>query len=130
VVLSAGWRLTAEWVAGNALPTDLTQTPPWEAYLAVSPTAVLRLRGRLPGERFVPLGMAGHTVKLKEMMINRKIPAALRRRWPLVVDDMGVLWLSGLAQADRTAVRPDTPTVLKLTLHAPTKPPDSGENLS
>jgi tRNA(Ile)-lysidine synthase len=117
-LLADGWRLQAEWVDRSHVSLD---TGSHEAFLALAPRTVLRLRGRLAGERFTPLGMTKHTVKLKDLMIDRKIPAGLRARWPLVVDDEGVLWVVGHNQAERTAVRPDSPTVLKLTLWAPAK---------
>ncbi len=125
VALADGWQLTAEfWTAAERpTPAQLTASP-HEVYLAVSSnrvatdTAVWQVRGRLAGERFTPLGMAGHEVKLKEMMINRKIPAQLRDQWPLLVDEAGILWLVGVAQAERTAVRPESQAIVKVTLHS------------
>jgi len=53
------------------------------------------LRTRLPKDRFAPLGMNGSHVTIKDWMINRKIPQALRAHIPLlVVDDQiaMILW--------------------------------------
>lgn len=130
--LADGWRLTAVKVATDTLP-DLSEIGAYEAYLAVPPTDALGVRGRQPGERFAPLGLAGHTVKLKEMMIDRKIPAVLRARWPLVTTADGdeVLWVVGQAQAESTAVRSYPPlpatAVLKLTVEPPDKPASTEE---
>ena len=44
----------------------------------------LRLRGRKQGERFKPKGMGGHSRKIKDWMIDRKIPRDLRDRIPLL----------------------------------------------
>lgn len=47
----------------------------------------LRLRTRRPGDRFKPKGMGGHSRKIKQWMIDRKIPRELRDRIPLVSAD-------------------------------------------
>ena len=46
--------------------------------------AALCLRTRRPGERFRPRGMGGKSRKVKDWMIDRKIPRAIRRQIPLV----------------------------------------------
>ena len=46
--------------------------------------AALCLRTRRPGERFRPRGMGGRSRKIKDWMIDRKIPRAIRRQIPLV----------------------------------------------
>ena len=43
-----------------------------------------RLRTRRPGDRFKPAGMGGRSRKLKDWMIDRKIPRAIRDQIPLV----------------------------------------------
>jgi tRNA(Ile)-lysidine synthase len=42
------------------------------------------LRGRLAGDRFMPPGLHGHTQKLKQWMIDHKIPVSVRDRIPLL----------------------------------------------
>lgn len=44
----------------------------------------LRLRTRRPGDRFKPKGMGGRSRKIKDWMIDRKIPRDIRSRIPLV----------------------------------------------
>jgi tRNA(Ile)-lysidine synthase len=53
--------------------------------LAVDPDAPVFLRTRRPGDRFQPAGMGGKSRKLKDWMIDRKIPQHLRDRIPLMV---------------------------------------------
>lgn len=63
--------------------------------LAVPQGAALSLRGRSVGDRFSPAGMGGHTQKLSDWMINRKVPQSVRDRVPLIVIDdriAAVLW--------------------------------------
>ena len=50
--------------------------------------AQIHLRTRRDGERFRPKGMAGRSRKIKDWMIDRKIPQAIRDQIPLVsLDD-------------------------------------------
>ena len=44
----------------------------------------LRLRTRRPGDRFKPKGMCGRSRKIKDWMIDRKIPRDIRSRIPMV----------------------------------------------
>jgi tRNA(Ile)-lysidine synthetase-like protein len=55
--------------------------------LAVPEGSRIWLRTRRTGDRFAPLGMNGHTQKIKEWMIDHKIPRALRDRIPLLMVD-------------------------------------------
>lgn len=51
-------------------------------------TVELVLRTRKAGDRFKPVGMGGHSRKIKNWMIDKKIPQRLRARIPLItVDD-------------------------------------------
>ncbi len=53
--------------------------------------ADLRLRTRREGERFRPKGMAGRSRKIKDWMIDRKIPRQIRDQIPLVSLDGDVI---------------------------------------
>lgn len=87
----------------------------WEAFLSVKEGEMI-VRLRLAGERFRPLGMAG-TMKVKDVMINEKMPAAVRNRWPIVADDEGVLWLTGYRVAQRAAVAPESEFVVHIKVY-------------
>lgn len=54
----------------------------------------LLLRGRQPGDRFRPAGMAGHSQKLKEWLIDHKIPHGYRDRLPLIIVDDQIIALA------------------------------------
>lgn len=56
----------------------------------------LRLRTRQAGDRFCPLGMKGHSRKIKDWMIDRKIPRQIRNQIPLItMDDVIIAALVG-----------------------------------
>ena len=82
VQLAAGWRLEATPLVDVTPATVAQNENARVAFVDAGDNVELAVRGRRPGERFHPLGMNGHSTPAKEMMINRKIPAALRDRWP------------------------------------------------
>lgn len=51
----------------------------------------LRLRTRRPGDRFKPKGMGGRSRKLKDWMIDRKIPRHIRDQIPLLCADDAIV---------------------------------------
>ncbi len=61
----------------------------------------LLVRNWLPGDRFHPSGMGGHSKKLQDFFMDLKIPIAVRSRIPLVVAPEGILWVVGYRQDDR-----------------------------
>jgi tRNA(Ile)-lysidine synthase len=73
----------------------------------------LRVRTRKAGDRFWPLGLLGPK-RLKEVLIEDKIPQQDRETLPLVVDQEGILWLAGLRISERAKLRDGTRKVLKV----------------
>ena len=74
----------------------LCLSPGWEAEgegikLRVPAALAIRLRARRPGDRFKPRGMGGRSRKVKQWMIDRKIPRAIRDRIPLICADDAVI---------------------------------------
>ena len=59
--------------------------------LALPSRLELRLRTRRPGDRFKPKGMGGQSRKLKDWMIDRKIPREVRNQIPLVCADEEII---------------------------------------
>lgn len=107
-----GWRLVAEEQAS----WDGRAGDPWEAWLDADRAVGAALALPEPGMRFAPLGMEGHTRALGDFFTDRKVPAALRPGWPLIVDPATgeILWVCGLAVSHHAAVRPETRRVLHL----------------
>ncbi len=112
------WALEVREVRREELaPGWESNADPWTAFLdADLAGAELTLRSRRPGDRFQPLGLAGHTVKLSDFLTNRKVPRAVRDRLPLVVDASHILWVCGQRPDDRAAIRATTRQVLVLRL--------------
>ena len=112
-LLAHGWRLTAGAVVWANLAAIAVNRDPWTAYVAVEEATVLTVRGRRSGELIRPLGLNGAT-KLKEVMIDRKIPAAARKHWPLVATADHPVWVAGHILDDRCRVQPDSTRVVRL----------------
>ena len=81
-----GWQLVAtlhENIDLAALEGALED--PWQAWLDVDLlTLPLVLRTRRLGERFKPLGMGGHSMKLSDFWVNEGLNRRARAGWPLV----------------------------------------------
>ncbi|RPJ46221.1 MAG: tRNA(Ile)-lysidine synthetase, partial [Chloroflexi bacterium] len=69
-----------------------------------------------PGERFAPLGMEGHSLKLSDFWINQKLPRRARPAWPLVAAGDQVIWVPGYRLAHPYRIQPGARRVLYLFL--------------
>lgn len=110
------WTLGAEIVDRQALPAGWQDNAdPWRAFLdADAVGARPELRTRRPGDRFQPMGLGGHSSNLADFFTNQKVPRHLRDRWPLLVDEGGILWVCGRRLDERAQVRRETQRVLLL----------------
>jgi tRNA(Ile)-lysidine synthase len=113
IELGHGWRLMAEVLSHIDRPAIQANADPWTAYVDGDNATPLFVRPRRPGERIRPLGLGGAT-KIKEVMIDRKIPAAYRERWPIVATSDHAVWLPGAVLDDRARVNPDSRRVARL----------------
>ena len=74
----------------------------------------LRVRTRQNGDRFQPFGLSG-TKKLKDYLIEQKIPPRRRDLVPVVTDQQGIVWLAGLGRiADRAKITAHTKNILEI----------------
>ncbi|HEX7708037.1 MAG TPA: tRNA lysidine(34) synthetase TilS [Thermoanaerobaculia bacterium] len=65
--------------------------------------ARFQVRNRRPGDRFQPLGMH-QPKKLKDFLIDRKIPAEIRDRIPLLLWQGQIVWVGGVEVSERFKV--------------------------
>lgn len=75
----------------------------------------LRLRHRLPGDQIIPFGMTGHK-KVKDLLIDAKIPLKDRDKIWLICDDEKIIWVYGIRQHEHTRVTKNTREILRLSL--------------
>ncbi len=75
----------------------------------------VRVRPRLPGDWFMPVGL-DHRQKLKSFFINAGLARHLRDRVPVFCDDEKIIWLGGLRLDHRVRITPDTSRVWRLEI--------------
>lgn len=78
-----------------------------------SNTGPLWVRCWRPGDRMHPLGLNGHSKKLQDIWVDAKIPAAVRRWWPVIVSDPQqgvVLAVPGVCVAEEARAEIGLPT--------------------
>jgi tRNA(Ile)-lysidine synthase len=68
-----------------------------------------------PGDRFRPFGMAG-TKKVKDFFIDEKVPAARRRRVPLLFSGENLLWICGFRIAESGRISPEDRDLLEVEI--------------
>ncbi len=73
----------------------------------------LKLRSIRPGDRMTPFGMKG-TKKLKEILIEKKIPRGRRPEIPLLCYEKDILWAVSVRRSGLFRVKSDAKRILKL----------------
>lgn len=77
----------------------------------------LLVRSWRAGDRFVPQGMEGNSKKLQDFFTDRKVPRHRREALPLLVAPEGILWVVGMRQDERFAVRRGTANCLVVSVN-------------
>jgi len=109
-----GMTLRATIVQRERLGTDFKRAGKDRAFLdADLLKGPLLIRPRRPGDRFVPLGSPGSR-KVKEFLIDRKIPVDERGRIPLVLSGDRIAWVVDHEIDDRFKVTDATRRILVL----------------
>ena len=117
--LTNGWRIAVEKIAStNIIKTEAQNNlDPYQAWIDAKLIGDhLNVRARREGDRFQPLGMEGHSIKLSDFMINEKLPRRARAGWPLVCSAEQIVWVAGYRLAQPFRVSETTNEALKLEL--------------
>jgi tRNA(Ile)-lysidine synthase len=117
--IGGSWRLIVEQAedAGEEIKRALENRDAYRAWVDPdSLQAPLTVRTRRPGDRFEPLGMEGHSVKLSDFMINEKIPQRARSTWPVLVSGDRIVWVPGLRLGEPFKLRKDSTRAIRLQL--------------
>lgn len=97
-----GWDLRVSIAAVDRADEPPAPSTKKSATLAAV-TFPVRVRSRRDGDRIVPFGMKGKK-KLSDIMIDAKLPLRDRGAVPVFEDSEGIVWVPGLATAERTRV--------------------------
>ena len=116
VDLQSGWKLVGAWVNLAEIPLiQGHENSAFEAWLDrdTLPEGFV-VRCAQPGDRFQPLGMEGHSLKISDFWINQKLPRRARKTWPLVTSGETVVWIPGFRLAHPFRITKDTRQALHL----------------
>lgn len=116
------WSGTGQRLQVQLQEHDRREPVPGQEQILVDADRVthsLIVRSWLPGDRFCPRGMGGHSKKLQDFFTDLKIPTARRDRIPLVVAPEGILWIVGYRQDDRWVPTSSTARCLVITADSP-----------
>lgn len=103
MIPETGQKIIAEEV--SVLPEKIACD---EAFIVYDPArGPLCVRSRVPGDRFRPSGAAG-SKKLKNFLIDRKIPREERDKLLLVCQGKDILWIAGLRVAETAKAAKET----------------------
>jgi tRNA(Ile)-lysidine synthase len=112
IIEAAGFRFEASTMAAAAssMPDSLLVAMFDAARVA---DAGLVARNFVEGDRIRPLGMRG-TRKVHDVLVDRKLPRAMRARFPVVTIGDSIAWLPGLARGDCAIVTKATETIVRV----------------
>lgn len=99
-----------KWRNQVVIKVDNSQNNKSSDYITIDADKIkgqLYVRTRKPGDRFMPLGMAGHK-KLKDFMIDLKIPLYKRDEILLLCDDEAIIWVVGYRMSEAYKVSSKT----------------------
>ncbi|HEY1372924.1 MAG TPA: tRNA lysidine(34) synthetase TilS [Candidatus Binatia bacterium] len=95
-------------------PAGVSTKDAFEAFFdAEELPGTLTVRNFRPGDRFEPLGMAGHK-KLKDLFIDQKLSVKARATLPLLVAGEEIVWIPGCGRSRIALVAPRTRSVLRV----------------
>ena len=113
--LPGGGSISAEVLPANAsagsAPGDASERLDFDA---VGAPPILTVRSRREGDRLRPLGLGG-TKKVKDLLIDEKVPMRERPRVPVVESAGGILWVAPYRVDEGAKVTASTERVLRLT---------------
>jgi len=117
VGLENGWRLSCELINNAESMPDLELRDPWQGWLDADAVQLpLLVRTRRPGDRFRPLGMAGHSVKVSDFWVNAGLERQARDRWPLVCAGDEIVWIPGFRPAQKCRITTATRQIVHLKI--------------
>jgi tRNA(Ile)-lysidine synthase len=125
--LADDWQIHAESLDLDEIieKPDLGNPDPFQIWIDAAQLHMpLTVRCRQPGDRFEPLGMAGKTMKVSDLMINMKIPARARANWPLIFSADTLVWIPGMRMAHACQISNSTQQVVHLRVLRNTPEPD------
>jgi len=121
--LLQGWVIEADLLEVEKVEELLSGAgkDAYQAWLdADSLTMPLFVRSRKVGDRFEPLGLGGHTMKLSDFWINAGLSVRARPGWALVCSGKKIAWIPGFRPAHFCRLTDQTRRVVHLICYRET----------
>ncbi len=116
--LAGDWMIHALFLGediGSVRRFAQENSDPYQAWIDAEKISLpIIIRSRLPGDRFKPLGMNGRSQKISDLMVNKKVPARARAKWPLFTSGEEVIWVPGVQVGHLVRLTSDTKQVVLL----------------
>jgi len=117
VELENGWSMSCELAQNVGTIPESELRDPQQGWLdADTLNFPLLVRTRRPGDRFQPLGIADHSVKLSDFWINAGLVRQARDRWPLVCSGNEIVWIPGFRPAQVCRITSSTRQMVHLKI--------------
>ena len=97
----------------NECPTDVYKSFNTFYFKCENICGNITVSARKPGDRFLPV-RRGCAKTLKQLFLERGIPAWERDTFPVLRDDRGILGVFGLAAAERVCAKPGDMDILRI----------------
>ncbi|MDD2922630.1 MAG: tRNA lysidine(34) synthetase TilS [Anaerolineales bacterium] len=122
IELANGWTLTVAR-AENIEAREIKQNEnPFEAWFDADTLGEsLEARKYRRGDRFIPLGMDGHSQKLSDLFVNEKIPRRARENWAVLCSGENIIWAAGIHAAHFCRVTDSTKNIIRVSLCSPNR---------
>lgn len=115
-LVGMGLRICAEIVkTKGSLPATDRSNPEVEWLDAAAVRYPLVVRSRRSGDRMRPLGAPG-SAKVKDILINRKVPQRLKQTTRVLSDYAGILWLIPHCIAQRARVTSNSREAIRISV--------------
>ena len=75
----------------------------------------LRVRNKRDGDKFTPIGMKG-SKKIKDFLIDNRIPKYKRDFVPLIVDDENIIWIAPYRMNEKYKIESMTEKIISISL--------------
>ena len=115
-LLSPQWKLSCEELEARQVASFYKTNP--NNFTAFLDAGLIKgemyLRKWKVGDRYAPLGMAGHSMKLSDFWINKGVPRRYRSDWPLLICGNEIIWIPGFQPAFSVKIKDSTQRVFRL----------------
>lgn len=121
VKLQDGWVLHAEIVEKPSLPIQFDMKMD-NVHVWLNPAQIqfpLEVRAKQAGDRWRPFGLKGHSQKVSDTFINKKIPIEARALCPLVINKDEFVWMVGVQPSFTYHLCGDEAFILHLWVERP-----------